>query len=564
MNATHETPEMNMTPSQTPPEALLTLTDFSLWFGKAAEPTIDRVSFAVFPGETHALVGESGSGKSVTALSVLRLLEDSHTVRTSGSIRFAGLELRDLPKERLRAIRGNRISMVFQEPMTALNPVYPVGRQVMEPLLLHRNMSKAEARNRAVELLARTGIDDAARRFDSYPHQLSGGQRQRVLIAMALACEPELLIADEPTTALDVTLQTQILDLIQDLQAESGMAVLLITHDLPMVARRAARVTIMRRGRVVEAGDAETIFRHPKEDYTKTLLAAVPSDAQTPREGGAPLLTLSQLGCRFPAGHEWRGWRRRRRFFTALDGIDFELREGTTLGVAGESGSGKSTLALCILGLLRASGEALYQEGAEAGGRVHALTRLSSRAFRPLRRDLQIVLQDPFASLSPRLTVAAIVGEGLGIHHLGKNRAERLELVSRALRDVDLDPDIGFRYPHEFSGGQRQRIAIARALVLRPRLLILDEPTSALDATIQKQVLELLRRLQDQYKLTYIFITHDLRVLRSVADRVAVMQRGKIVEQGRADEVFAHPEHEYTRRLFQAAFHGDAGGGMWA
>lgn len=531
---------------------LLRVRDFSLFFGKAGEPTLDQVSFDVFPGETHALVGESGSGKSVTALSILRLLEEVCPVRTSGSMNFAGMELTSLAKEELRLLRGSRISMVFQEPMTALNPVYPVGQQVMEPLLLHRKMNRAEARERAIRLLERTGIDSAASRFEHFPHQLSGGQRQRVLIAMALACEPELLIADEPTTALDVTIQEQILDLIRDLQQESGMAVLLITHDLPMVQKIARRVTIMHQGRVVEAGTSEDIFTHPQEDYTRRLLDAVPSAVQTPRPGGPDLLNLSQVSCRFPAGHVWKGWKRVKREFTALDNISLNLRAGTTLGIVGESGSGKSTLALCILGLTSCVGEIRYLD---RNGKSHLLSSLNSHAFRPLRRDLQIVLQDPFSSLSPRLTVGAIVEEGLRVHRLGKSRAERQELVRQVLLDVELDPDCVWRYPHEFSGGQRQRIAIARALVLRPRLLILDEPTSALDATIQKQVLDLLRRLQERYELTCIFITHDLRVVRSMADRIAVMQKGRLVEEGDTDQIFAAPQNEYTRRLFHAAFH---------
>ena len=550
MSAQH--PETSASAATAPPEPILRLRDFSLRFAGQDHPTLDHIDLAVFSGQTHALVGESGSGKSVTALSILRLLEETNRVETSGSIVFAGRELTTLAPDEMRALRGDRIGMVFQEPMTALNPVYPVGAQVMEPLRLHRKMGKAEARECAVRLLERTGIDDAARRMDSFPHQLSGGQRQRVLIAMALACGPELLIADEPTTALDLSIRGQILDLIRDVQEESGMAVLLITHDLPMVARIARRVSIMCRGRMVEEGETADIFAHPREDYTRRLLAAVPRTERAPRESGPPLLELRGLRCGFVVGHRWQGLRRRPIRFDAVAGVDLQVRAGTTLGLVGESGSGKSTLAMGVLGLTPREGEALYHD--PASGRVHALTRLGGRAFRPLRRDLQVVLQDPFASLSPRMTVAEIVGEGLDAHGLGKNRAERLALVRAALTDVELDPELGARYPHEFSGGQRQRIAIARALVLRPKLLILDEPTSALDATIQKQVLELLTDLQERYGLAYIFITHDLRVVRAMADSIAVMRRGEIVEQGRADEVFAHPQHEYTKRLFHAAF----------
>ncbi len=542
------------TPYQSRQEPLLALRDFSLTFvGENEDATLalDQVQLEVFPGKTHALVGESGSGKSVTALSILRLIEEIARVRSSGSIVFSGQELGNLNRAQMRAIRGNRIAMIFQEPMTSLNPVYPVGRQLMEPLRLHRNMSKLQARERAIALLERTGIDDAARRLDSFPHQLSGGQRQRVLIAMALACEPELLIADEPTTALDVTIQDQILELIRDLQEEFGMAVLLITHDLPMVQKIAHRVSIMYRGRVVEEGAVAEIFTRPQEDYTRHLLAAVPQGVQQSRAGGPLLLELKELSCHFTVGRTWQGLQRKPVLFTAVNKVNLRLNQGTTLGLVGESGSGKSTLAMSILGLISCEGEVLYH----GAGQNHDLARLSTSEFRPLRRDLQVVLQDPFSALSPRLSVAQIIGEGLQVHRLGANREERLALVHEALRDVELDPAIAHRYPHEFSGGQRQRIAIARAIILRPKLLILDEPTSALDTTIQKQVLELLRRLQTRYQLTYIFITHDLRVVRSLADTVAVMQKGAIVEQGAADQVFAHPQQAYTQRLFNAAFH---------
>ncbi len=541
---------------------LLALRDFSLAFtgeGRQEAWTLDRIHFQLFPGETLALVGESGSGKSVSALAILRLIEEMSPVRTTGSITFAGQELTGLSLAQMRSLRGNRIAMIFQEPMSSLNPVYPVGMQLMEPMRLHRGMERAAARTRALALLQRTGIDDTARCFASYPHQLSGGQRQRVLIAMALACEPELLIADEPTTALDVTIQEQILDLICDLQRESGMAVLLISHDLPMVRRIAHRVTIMHRGRVVEEGTVADIFRQPRQDYTRHLLAAIPRAVHRPRPAGPLLLELRELSCRFPLARTWRGrLQGAPATHTALDRVSLRLHQGTTLALVGESGSGKSTLALCILGLTGCEGEVLYHT--EAGS--HLLSSLSARAFRPLRRDLQIVLQDPISSLSPRLSVAQIVGEGLQVHRIGASRGERLALVHEALAEVELDPAVAHRYPHEFSGGQRQRIAIARALILRPKLLILDEPTSALDATIQRQVLELLRRLQERHHLSYLFISHDLRVVRSLADSIAVMRRGVLVEQGPADQVFNNPQHPYTRRLFAAAFHSSSANGV--
>ena len=538
-------------------EPLLTIDNFSLTFppgDRESEPVraLCGVNLRVEAGRTHALVGESGSGKSVTAFSVLRLLEDTTRVETSGSIRFDGQELTTLSRDRIRAIRGNRIAMIFQEPMTSLNPVYPIGTQLMEPLLLHQGVDRKEARARALKLLERTGIDDPEYRLTCYPHQLSGGQRQRVIIAMALACRPALLIADEPTTALDVTIQEQILALIRDLQAEFGMAVLLITHDLPMVRKIADTVSIMHRGRVIESGPLAEIFARPQQDYTRHLLGAVPAGVQAPRAGGPPLIELTDITCTFTLKSAWSGlFQRTKKVIRAVDGVSLTLREGTTLGLVGESGSGKSTLALCLLGLAPHTGTVRYHNE----GATHTLSGLNARQFRPLRRELQIVFQDPYSSLSPRLTIEQIISEGLEVHGLGGSREERRQLVAEALGDVELDPAMAGRFPHEFSGGQRQRIAIARAIILRPRLLILDEPTSALDVTIQKQVLDLLRRLQERYNLTYIFITHDLRTVRSLADQVAVMRQGRIVESGPAATVFADPQDDYTRRLFHAAFH---------
>ncbi|MGE4559922.1 MAG: ABC transporter ATP-binding protein [Desulfobulbus sp.] len=534
---------------------LLTLDSFNLCFlGADGEttPVLHDISLHIDQGRTHALVGESGSGKSVTALSILRLLEETSEIRTSGSIRFEDREITSLSKKAIRSIRGNRIAMIFQEPMTSLNPVYTIGNQLMEPLLLHQGLSKSEAYAQALQLLERTGIDNPEYRISCYPHQLSGGQRQRVIIAMALACRPTLLIADEPTTALDVTIQEQILRLIKDIQAEYGMSVLLITHDLPMVRKIADTVSIMHQGRIVEHGTVSEIFFAPREEYTRHLLAAVPKGVQQTRSGGPKLIELQGISCRFVMKTQWSGWlTHKKREIRAVDDVSLSLNQGTTLGLVGESGSGKSTLALCLLGLNTFDGKVFYFPRA---GASHCLSKLSTRQFRPLRRELQIVFQDPFSSLSPRMTIGQIVAEGLQVHGMGGNREERQALVAQALKDVELDPELASRFPHEFSGGQRQRIAIARALILRPKLLILDEPTSALDMTIQKQILELLKGLQERFQLTYIFITHDLRTVRSLADQLAVMRRGRIVEAGPAAAIFAHPQQEYTRRLFDAAF----------
>ena len=536
---------------------LLTIDNFSLTFlthtqEAEQEPVLKHINLRIEAGETHALVGESGSGKSVTALSILRLLEATNRVRSTGSMVFAGQELTTLGREAIRAIRGNRIAMIFQEPMTALNPVYTIGDQLIEPLLLHQSLTKPQAYTRALELLVRTGIDQPQYRINCYPHQLSGGQRQRVVIAMALACRPQLLIADEPTTALDVTIQDQILNLIRDIQAEYGMSVLLITHDLPMVQKIAETVSIMHQGRIIEQGTVAELFAHPREAYTRHLLAAVPQGIQPTRPGGPKLIELQNINCAFAMKSEWTGiLQRKKTMLKAVDQVSLSLNQGTTLGLVGESGSGKSTLALCLLGLTRYDGKVLYFPD----NNHLCLSELSNRQFRPLRKELQIVFQDPFSSLSPRMTVEQIITEGLQVHRLGGTQTERRTLVEQALRDVELDPATAGRFPHEFSGGQRQRIAIARAIILRPKLLILDEPTSALDMTIQKQIIELLRHLQERYQLTYIFITHDLRVVRSLADQLAVMRHGRIVESGPAAALFASPQDAYTRRLFDAAFH---------
>ncbi|WP_319547691.1 dipeptide ABC transporter ATP-binding protein [Desulfogranum marinum] len=537
--------------------ALLSIQNLSLQFDASSgmhgkQFSLSNVSFDIAQGEIHALVGESGSGKSVTALSVLRLLEDVSNVSGSGRITFNGKRIDALSKKEVRTLRGNQIAMIFQEPMTSLNPVYTIGNQLLEPLMLHQKQSKAQAYANAISLLDRTGIKNPESRFSSYPHQLSGGQRQRVMIAMALACRPKLLIADEPTTALDITIQEQILDLIQDIQQEYGMSVLLITHDLTMVKQRAETVSIMHQGKIIEQGTTLSIFKDPKQPYTVHLLNSIPSATAKERPATPPLLELKDIACTFTMKSGWAGFMKPKvTVVKAVDHVDISLEKKKTLGIVGESGSGKSTLAMCLLGLYKFSGQVLYH----TDNGILDLATFSNRRFRPYRKDLQIVFQDPFSSLSPRMSIEQIIGEGLGVHKIGENRAERRRMIYDALTDVELDPDAADRFPHEFSGGQRQRIAIARALILRPKLLILDEPTSALDMTIQHQILDLLQKLQTRYGMTYVFITHDLRTIRAIADNIAVMQNGKIVEAGCAATVFAKPQHAYTQALFKAAFH---------
>jgi microcin C transport system ATP-binding protein len=506
------------------------------------------ISLTVKSGETVALVGESGSGKSVTALSILRLLEDSSHVNSSGTIHFEGKDIATLDKKEIRKLRGNRIAMIFQEPMTSLNPVYTIGNQLMEPLLLHQGLNKNDAHKEAIKLLERTGIDEAPARMKAFPHQLSGGQRQRVMIAMALACKPSLLIADEPTTALDVTIQAQILELIKDLQEEFGMALLLITHDLTMVRKIADTVHIMKDGRIVEHGETQFIFEHPSQSYTKHLMNSVPNEHHKPKEVEEVLIELSDLNCQFQLKNGWKGFIRKTRdksIIKAVDQVNLRIKRGTTCGLVGESGSGKSTLAFAILKLTKSSGKIFFKG--------NNLQPLSNREMRPLRKNLQIVFQDPFSSLSPRLTIGQIISEGMKVHSIGTTAEERERKVEKTLIEVGLTADMIHRFPHEFSGGQRQRIAIARSIVLKPDFLVLDEPTSALDMTIQKQIIDLLKELQDRYGITYLFISHDLRVVRALADHVAVMQNGRIVESGVADKVFQSPEHSYTKRLFNAA-----------
>jgi microcin C transport system ATP-binding protein len=506
---------------------------------------VKTISFDVGKAETVALVGESGSGKTVTALSILRLLPYPAASHPSGVIRFKGEDLMALPLDGLRHVRGNQISMIFQEPMTSLNPLHTIEQQIGEVLKIHRGLSNSAAQKRVLDLLDKVGIEDPKGRLDSYPHQLSGGQRQRVMIAMALANEPDVLIADEPTTALDVTIQAQILDLLLKLKSEFNMAMLLITHDLGIVRKMADRVCVMTNGEIVERGPTRDIFASPQHPYTKHLLASEPKGTPPAADPQAPtILEAKDLRVWFPIK---RGFMRHTvGHIKAVDGIDLAVKEGQTLGVVGESGSGKTTLGLALLRLVSSDGPIIY-----LGDRIDGY---DSKKMRPLRRDMQIVFQDPYGSLSPRLSIAQIIEEGLLIQKPDMDRAERRARVSKALKEVGLDPAAQDRYPHEFSGGQRQRIAIARALVLEPKFLILDEPTSALDVSVQAQIVDLLRDLQKRYKLAYLFISHDLKVVRALANDIIVLRHGKVVEQGPARTVFAEPKTDYTKALLAAAF----------
>ena len=527
------------------PDNLIEIRDLAVEFasGKQRQRVVSNVSFDIRRGETLALVGESGSGKSVTAHSILRLLPYPAASHPSGSIRYADQDLLKISEAKLRKIRGNRIAMVFQEPMTALNPLHTIERQISEILQLHKGLRGAAARSRVLELLELVGIPDPAKRLKAYPHELSGGQRQRVMIAMALANEPELLIADEPTTALDVTVQLKILELLQELQARLGMALLLISHDLNLVRRIAQRVCVMQRGQIVEQSDCEALFSSPQHAYTRELLGAEPSGEPAGNVPGDTLLSVADLKVWFPIK---KGMLRRTvDHVKAVDGINFNLQQGQTLGIVGESGSGKSTLGLAILRLIASQGAIRFKG--------HVLDGISQHAVRPLRRQMQVVFQDPFGSLSPRMSVGQIIGEGLRIHKLG-NEQEQEQAIIDALLEVGLDPQTRHRYPHEFSGGQRQRIAIARALVLKPELILLDEPTSALDRTVQRQVVELLRTLQQKYNLTYLFISHDLAVVRALSHQLMVIKHGQVVEQGAARSIFSAPQHAYTQQLLEAAF----------
>jgi microcin C transport system ATP-binding protein len=506
---------------------------------------VDDVSFSVAAGEKFAIVGESGSGKSITALSTLRLVD---AATTSGAIHFDGEDLLTKSEAEMRSIRGARISMIFQEPMTALNPLYTVGNQVGEVLELHEGLHKNEARGRAIDLLARTGIPEPGQRIDFYPHQMSGGQRQRAMIAMALACRPKLLIADEPTTALDVTIQAQILALLDELQREMGMALLFITHDLNLVHRFAHRVGVMERGRLVETGTTAEVFGNPQHPYTKKLLASRPQRVLEPVAADAPtLLSGRDIKVQFRTSSGWIG----KRTLVAVRDATLDLKRGETLGIVGESGSGKTTLGMALLALQPIADGRIELDAVRVDGADRTV-------LRAMRRRMQVVFQDPFASLSPRMTVGQIVGEGLALHMPELTSAQRDQRVEEMLAEVGLDESQGLvnvlqRYPHEFSGGQRQRIAIARAVVLRPEVLVLDEPTSALDVSVQQQVLALLSQLQHHYGMSYVFISHDLAVVRAMSHRVLVMKDGEIVEQGEALRLFDAPAHAYTRALLAAA-----------
>jgi microcin C transport system ATP-binding protein len=528
-------------------DLLLEVKDLSVVFTQGGRQTVavDRVSFEIRKGETVALVGESGSGKSVTALSVLKLLPYPAASHPSGEIAFRGQDLLRMAEDQIRRVRGNNITIIFQEPMTSLNPLHTIERQIGEILLLHRGLTGAPARARTIELLRQVGIPDPEGRLSSYPHQLSGGQRQRVMIAMALANEPDLLIADEPTTALDVTVQAQILKLLKVIQARLGMAMLFITHDLGIVRKIADRVCVMSKGKIVEQGPVEKVYTQPEHPYTRALLAAQPKGMAPPLNPDAPVVVKTDdLKVWFPVK---RGVLRKTvGHIKAVDGVSVEVRKGETLGVVGESGSGKTTLGLAILRLISSNGPIVFM-----GKNVQGLR---FKDMRPHRRHMQIVFQDPYGSLSPRMSVSDIIEEGLGVHAPQMSESERDAKVIQALKDVGLDPETRFRYPHEFSGGQRQRIAIARAIVLEPEFVVLDEPTSALDMLIQAQIVDLLRDIQKRRELTYLFISHDLKVVAALASRIMVMRDGKVVEAGPAADVFKNPKTEYTRALFAAAF----------
>jgi microcin C transport system ATP-binding protein len=532
-------------------QPLLDVQDLSVAFrqGGKTSVAVDKISFAINRGECVALVGESGSGKSVSALSVLKLLPYPTASHPSGSIRFNGRDLLPLDENEMRGVRGNDISIIFQEPMTSLNPLHTIETQIAEALLLHGGIRGKAARARTLELLTQVGIPDPETRLGAYPHQLSGGQRQRVMIAMALANEPDLLIADEPTTALDVTVQAQILKLLADIRARLGMSLLFITHDLGIVRRIADRVCVMNNGRIVEQGPVEQVFTAPQHDYTKALLAAEPKPDPAPPRPDAPVVVQADdLKVWFPIK---RGLLRTTvGHVKAVDGVSLAVRKGETLGVVGESGSGKTTLGLALLRLISSQGPIVFLGKPIQG--------LRFKEMRPFRRDMQIVFQDPYGALSPRMSVNDIIAEGLSVHQPSLPAAERDARVVKALTDVGLDPQVRFRYPHEFSGGQRQRISVARAIVLEPDFVVLDEPTSALDMLFQAQMVDLLRNLQRKRDLTYMFISHDLRVVASLASHLIVMRQGKVVEEGEAATLFKNPKTDYTRALFAAAFNIEA------
>ncbi|AZN97726.1 ABC transporter ATP-binding protein [Mesorhizobium sp. M9A.F.Ca.ET.002.03.1.2] len=526
---------------------LLSVRDLSVAFAQEGRQSmaVDHISFDIAKGETVALVGESGSGKSVTALSVLKLLPYPAASHPSGKILFQGADLLATDEKELRRVRGNKITMIFQEPMTSLNPLHTVEQQIVEVLTLHQGLGDRQAKARTLELLNEVGIREPEKRLDAYPHQLSGGQRQRVMIAMALANEPELLIADEPTTALDVTVQAQILELLAELKSRKGMSMLFITHDLGIVRKITDRVCVMTKGKIVETGPTKDIFANPQHTYTRHLLAAEPKGKPPAANHAAkPVMTGQDIKVWFPIKKGF--FRRTVDNVKAVDGIDVTVRAGQTLGVVGESGSGKTTLGLALARMISSTGT-IHFNGRD-------INELTFNAMRPLRRELQIVFQDPFGSLSPRMSVSEIVEEGLRIHEPKLSPDQRDKRIVDVLGEVGLDPATRNRYPHEFSGGQRQRIAIARAMVLNPRFVMLDEPTSALDMSVQAQVVDLLRSLQAKHDLAYLFISHDLKVIRALANDVIVMRNGKIVEAGPSEQIFERPQTDYTKALISAAF----------
>ena len=531
---------------------MLTVNDLSVSFhvGERVIEAVKHASFSIDKGQTFALVGESGAGKSVTALSIVRLLPKGKAFFPSGSIRFRERELMGAPDETMRDVRGREISIIFQEPMTSLNPLHNIEKQVSEILLLHQDMSAQQAREKTLELLKLVQLQEAEGRLNAFPHQLSGGQRQRVMIAMALANKPKLLIADEPTTALDVTIQAEILALIKDLQTELTMSLLLITHDLGIVRKMADRVGVMKDGQIVEIGDVEQIFNNPTHEYTRYLLGSEPKGQPESRDTEEDVVVKSEnLKVYYPI---YKGvFRKVKGHIKAVDGLTVTIREGGTVGLVGESGSGKTTFGLALLRLVSSKGSILFT-GEELQG-------LKSKRVRPLRREMQIVFQDPYESLNPRFTVGQIIKEGLKVHRLGKTPQEREKLVSEVLEEVELDPAYINRYPHELSGGERQRVSIARALVLKPRFLVLDEPTSALDRSIQTQIIDLLLELQHRHNLAYLFISHDLRVVRALSHEIIVIKDGIVVEQGPTEEVFRNPKDPYTKTLIKAAFELESG-----
>jgi len=527
-------------------EPILSISDLSISFKTGHESQFDAVkniSFDVFKGQTLALVGESGSGKSVTSLSILRLLAQG--AQFSGQIHYNNTDLLSLPDKNMRAIRGNKIAMIFQEPMTSLNPLHTIGRQIQESLSLHTQLGKHQSKIRILELLDLVGLPMMKDRLSAYPHELSGGQRQRIMIAMALACEPDILIADEPTTALDVTVQAQILDLLKDIQKRLGMAVLLITHDLTIVKKYAHHVAVMQQGDLVEQGSTQDVFERPQHDYTKMLINAEPKGDVLPINDNAKcILDVQNLSLSYPKSKNF--WGKVTDFVHAVDDVSLSLYHGETLGVVGESGSGKSTLGFSIIRLLNPKGRIVFMGD--------DIASYNEKRIKPLRQDMQIVFQDPFGSLSPRMTVSDIVAEGLQVHNPKLNSEQRDEMVVDALKKVRLDPATRHRFPHEFSGGQRQRISIARALILKSKMIVMDEPTSALDMSVQSEIVDLLRDLQSEYGLSYIFISHDLRVVKALSHRVIVMKDGKVVESSMTQDIFDNPQENYTKSLINAAF----------